>query len=306
MHVNPLLYIRTMDFICCCATVSLSLPAHPVEVMGLYFPNPVGLAAGFARDGTLVPSIACAGFGFVEIGTINADSEKGRDDELTGLRQTLPEVRRQPDLAGPVVARPLLGISVGSLRDPVDEHTVADIVKGMAGLWRYADYLIINLSRPGSAARAQATGCRPVRKLLEKIRQTHAVLARDSGYTVPLALKVAMPHHNGNSNVPEALVLARELGFDGVLAAFENWPDRNSVNQCIQGLTAAVHPLPLMAVGGIRSVEDARDTFKAGAALVQLFTVMAEQRPLQIRKMIMRLVAGLDAQQIKRAGGDCS
>ena len=282
-------YARAFSLVCRRAAVPLRLPSHPLEVMGLHFPNPVGLAAGFDRDGALFPGIACAGFGFVEIGTINADSEKDPDEELTAVARTLKQagVRSMP--ADQSVARPLLGISLGSMRDHPDERCAADILKGMAILWRHADYLVVNLSRPGSLARTLVTDNRELPGLLKKIKQAHTVLAANSGRKVPLIIKLAIDYRQENMALPDAMAAAGELGFDGVLAAFEKWPGRASVNQCVRELSAAISPLPLLAVGGIRSAEDARQTIEAGAALVQLFTTLAEEGPLHIRRMITRL-----------------
>jgi len=282
-------HARVFSLICRWTAVPLQLPSYPLEVMGLHFPNPVGLAAGFDRDGSLFPGIACAGFGFVEIGTINSDSEKDPDEELTAIARSLQQAGIRSLPADQSVARPLIGISMGSMRDQPDERSVADFLKGMAALWRHADYLVVNLSRPGSLARTMVTDNRELPGLLKEIKQAHTVLTVNSGRKVPLIIKLAIDYRQENIALPDAITVAGELGFDGVLAAFEKWPCRASVNQCVRELSATISPLSLIAVGGIRSAEDARQTIEAGAALVQLFTTLTEQGPLQTRRMITRL-----------------
>ncbi len=102
-----------------------SLPSHPINIMNLHFPNPVGLAAGFDRDGKLISSLNSAGFGFIEVGTINVNSEIEADDELDNIVQNLEHAKNQS------TNQAMLGVSLGSLRDDIDVHTVADYLKGM-------------------------------------------------------------------------------------------------------------------------------------------------------------------------------
>jgi len=274
--------------LCRVVSVQQSLPSCPVEVMRLHFPNPVGLAAGFDRDGRLVGYLAPAGFGFVEIGTINVNSEAAPNTELSDITHTLQKARIRSHSFGNSASRQLLGISLGSIRGTLDERTVADYLKGMDTLWEYADYLAINLSRPGSPGRTLQPDATALRFLLENIKQGYAALAARYRSRVPIIIKAAIDHQC-KETIPLSVHLARELGFDGVLAAFEHWPSRQNAIKCISDLSSLIQPLSLIVVGGIRTVDDIRQSLEAGADLVQLYTGFVKQGPLQTRRMISRL-----------------
>jgi dihydroorotate dehydrogenase len=259
-----------------------SLPSCPVKTMDLNFPNPVGLAAGFDRDGKLARDLVSTGFGFVEIGTINVNSEKDSDNELINIVRNLQRPGSQS------ADQPLLGISLGSLRDTLDEQTVADYLMGMKTLWQYSDYLVINLSRPGSSTRSAGSNKNAFSDLLEKIKQGHSDFVSRYGNRVPIIIKVAIDYQD-RETLPDTLTIARELGFDGVLAAFEHWPSRDDVIVSVHEISASIQPLPLIAVGGIQTVDDVCKILEAGASLVQLYHGLVLQGPLQIRRMISQL-----------------
>jgi dihydroorotate dehydrogenase len=275
--------------------IQQTLPLCPTEAMGLHFPNPVGLAAGYDRDGRRVGWLAPAGFGFVEIGTINVNSEAAANTGLAGIADTLQRARARGDAEGMSASRQLLGVSLGSVRDSLDDRMVADYLRGMEALWKYADYLVINLSRPGSPGRGSGSnGATAPRPVLEGIKRGHEALGAGNGGRVPIIVKVAIEAHHKRS-IPDTIVLARELGFDGVIAAFEHWTSRKDVIKCIREFSISVEPLSLIVVGGIRTMDDAWQSLEAGADLVQLFTVLVKRGPLQTRRMISRLIRQADS-----------
>jgi len=259
-----------------------SLPLCPVDTMNLHFPNPVGLAAGFDRDGKMISSLHEAGFGFIEIGTINVNSEVQSDDELENIIHNLDQSKNQSE------HRPLLGISLGSLRNTIDEHTVEDYLHGMEIFWHYSDYIVINLSRPGSSMRSETDNKAEIRVLLEKVIQGHTDLCNKQRNRVPILIKVAIDYEY-RKNLPETLKIANELGFDGLLLAFENWPSSVDVITTVGEISALTKQLPLIVVGGIKSAVDALQILNAGANLVQCYTLLAEQGPAEMKKMIRKL-----------------
>ena len=250
--------------------------------MNLHFPNPVGLAAGYDRDGKLINSLNSAGFGFIEVGTINVNSEIESDDELDHIAQNLVNSKNQP------INQALLGISLGSLRDEIDEHTVADYLQGMEIFWHYSDYIVINLSRPGSTLRSEANNNAELCNLLEKIKQGHTELCKKYNIHVPIIIKVAIEYENKNT-LPDTLVIANELKFDGLLIAFENWPSPVDIAATVREISALTNQLPLIVVGGIKTADDALQILNAGANLVQCYTFLVDQGPAEMKKMIRKL-----------------
>ncbi len=262
--------------------VTPPMPLHPVDVMDLHFPNPVGLAAGFDRDGKLASRLNTAGFGFIEIGTINVNSVCDSDDKLTN---TVRNLRRSNNQS---TNQALLGVSLGSLRNSIDEHTVNDYLQGMEIFWHYSDYIVINLSRPGSSVRSDINNKAELRTLLEKIKQGHTDLCEKHNNHVPVIIKVAIEYENRKA-LPETLIIANELKFDGLLIAFENWPSSVDVIATVCEISALTYQLPLIVVGGIKTADDALQILNAGANLVQCYTLLVDQGPVEMKKMIRKL-----------------
>jgi dihydroorotate dehydrogenase len=250
--------------------------------MNLHFPNPVGLAAGFDRDGKMINSLNAAGFGFIEIGTINVNSEVQSDDELENIVHNLDQSKNRS------THRPLIGISLGSLRNTIDEHTVEDYLRGMEIFWHYSDYIVINLSRPGSSMRSEIDNKAELRVLLEKIKQGHTELCNKQHNHVPIIIKVAIDY-DYRKNLPETLIIATDLEFDGLLIAFEHWPSSVDVITTIGEISVLTKQLPLIVVGGIKSADYALQILNAGANLVQCYTLLVDQGPTEIIKMIRKL-----------------
>ncbi|RKZ71097.1 MAG: hypothetical protein DRQ48_04655 [Gammaproteobacteria bacterium] len=254
--------------------------------MSLHFPNPVGLAAGFDRDGRMISSLNAAGFGFIEIGTINVDSEVQSDDELENIVHNLDQSKNQS------TPRPLIGISLGSMRNRIDTHTISDYLQGMEIFWHHSDYIVINLSRPGSSMRSETCNKAEIRVLLEKIKQRHTELCEKNSSHVPVVIKVAIEYDNRDSLL-EILSIAHGLGFNGLLIAFENWPSSGDVITTVRKISALTDQLPLIVVGGIKSADDVLQILDAGASLVQCYTLLVEQGPAGMKKMILSLASSV-------------
>jgi dihydroorotate dehydrogenase len=262
--------------------IALTLPSNPVNIMNLDFPNPVGLAAGFDRDGKLAYRLNTAGFGFIEIGTINIDSEIESDNDINNIIHDIEQSKNH------CTNQALLGVSIGSLRNSIDDHTVADYLYGMEKFWNHSDYIVINLSRPGSSMRSEIHKNAALRRLLEKIKQRHAELCNNYRNHVPIVVKVAIDYET-RKTLPETLTVAYELGFDGLLIAFENWPSSTDVKETVSWISTLTNKLPLIVVGGIKSENDVMQILNSGANLVQCYSLLVNQGPLQTRKMIAGL-----------------
>lgn len=259
-----------------------TLPLCPVSTMNLHFPNPVGLAAGYDRDGNMINNLNTAGFGFIEIGTVNVNSEVQSDDELEVIIRNLDQSKNQS------TNQALLGISLGSLRDTIDDHTIADYLLGMEKFWHHSDYIVINLSRPGSSMRSEGKKNTELRQLLVRIKQKYDELCEAHCTPVPLIIKVAIDYEN-RTNLPETLTLASKLKFDGLLIAFENWPSSADVITTVSAISVLTNKLPLIVVGGIKTEDDVLKILNAGAKLVQCYTLFVDYGAAEMKKMISKL-----------------
>jgi dihydroorotate dehydrogenase len=281
-------FAQTITFLFCkfyrLIPIKRSLPTSPVNVMGLSFANPVGLAAGFDRDGKLLPCSELIGCGFIEIGTINVDATKELDNEVITAIQNMNNAAKHEQSSN---QHPRWGINLGSLRNTLDEKTVADYNKGMDLFWHHADYLVINLSRPENDVRSLDPDMNSLDTFLTNIKHHHSTLTSYHGY-VPMLAKIAVDHVH-NDHISTLLLLIRDHDFDGVILAFENWPDLKSVSDYLHTLKVIIGSFTLIVVGGIRSTEDMQQLMAAGASLVQIYTSLVQQGPLKTRKMITKL-----------------
>lgn len=248
---------------------------RPVEVMGLRFASPLGIAAGFDRQGRLGRRAGALGFGCNEIGSL----------DLTAITHLPARV------LGPGTAR--LGLNLHL--DP--GISIAALRAGLARAWPLADYLMLNLISPASAPLLSA-GQRPwLRQLLAAARAEQQRL-NACGHRVPLAVKLrCLP-----GQVPLALAeLLLELGYDGLLAAhdpgppatrqrYRAWQDparqAQACAQIEQLRRLCGEQMALLSVGGIQSAEHLDARLAAGAELVQVHSVLLHAWPWQAQRRI--------------------
>ena len=260
-----------------------ALPELPVSVTGLDFPNPVGLGAGFDKDAALVGHLAPGGFGFVEIGTVRPLPEPGKSLGLqvvrANLERSLARRERTP--------RQVLGISLGRNRVPWSEGAFEDYTALMTGLWRFADYLVINLSSPWDRDRVTRAEPALVRELLERVADKARELREGSDRPVPVVVKLAVTATH--RDVPMVVRCTKEAGLQGIIAETDAAESQSEVCRRLQELADYLGALPLISVGGIASADDAWRRMENGAALVQVFRGVLRGGPFLAR----RIVAGL-------------
>ncbi|HEY0834302.1 MAG TPA: hypothetical protein VGE72_10385 [Azospirillum sp.] len=232
-------------------------PHMPVRAMGLHFPNPLGLAAGFDRSGSMVKALASAGFGFVEVGTVNP-----------GTAPTHPRVKGCP-----------VGVNIGSRRDGLDDAVVDDYAAALRAHWDQADYLAANLSSPFFRRDGDTAG---LDRLVGRLKREQAEQADATGRTVPLTLKL----HAGEEGtpLPAAVHAARAHGVDGLVLVSDS-PRR------LAAVTAALDPMPVISVGGVRSSWDVQERLAAGAALVQVYTAFVRGGARYPRRLLAAIGA---------------
>ncbi len=260
-----------------------SPPTGSINIMNLRFPSPVGLAAGFDRDGKLITALNPVGFGFIEIGTININSEMAPDDPVNPIIQNIKTARNNSS------NKALIGVSLGSKRDRIDKHTVNDYLQGMRLFWDYSDYIVVNLRGPANPALSVAPKNTGLGNLLGQIKSSSTALGKDQDHPVPVLIKTTITRERVNV-LPEALIRACELEFDGLLVAFENGSSTNDVIEVMHEISLLAPRLPLIIVGGIKTAQNAFEILNAGARLVQCYTLLAEQGPVYTKKMIQEAI----------------
>ncbi len=300
------------------------------RLWGLDFPNPVGLAAGFDKNGRHVPFWETLGFGFVEIGSVTAQPSRGNprprlfrlpDDEALVNRMGLNNegaVRVARRLRLLRHARPL-GVNIAKTHsaDVMGEKALEDFRASFARLAPLADYVALNISCPNTAEGKTFEEPEALEALLQTIAAERGKLTAPP----PVLLKLAPPLSTRfvlDSLVDETVALARQYGVDGFIAA-NTAPDRDGLATDAAriaevgrgGLSGA--PLearstrlveylygrtdgrvPIVGLGGVRSAETAYRKIRAGASLVQLYTGLVYGGPGLVRSIKTGLVALLD------------
>ena len=297
------------------------LPPFPksleTTVAGLTFPSPVGLAAGFDKDGEVPEQMLGLGFGFVEVGTLTPRAQSGNPKpRLFRLREDRAIINRLGfNNRGQVDAfkrlqrcsHGVIGVNIGANKDSADR--IADYVSGIGSMAQVARYLTVNISSPNTPGLRGLQDEGALEELLAAIRE-----ARPDGGP-PVFLKVAPDFGDGD---PERIVRAAvDHGIDALIVAnttLSRPPLRSRFAGEIGGLSgeplkalaldalrkfrsASGGEFPLIGVGGIASADDAWQRIRAGASLVQLYTAMVYEGP----GIAGRIALGL-AQRLERAG----
>jgi|TARA_Y100001951_G_scaffold92037_1_gene86524 dihydroorotate dehydrogenase len=290
------------------------VPAQPVEVMGLTFDNPVGLAAGLDKNAVAVDGMAAMGFGFLEVGTVTPRPQPGNPKpRLFRLPEQLAIINRfgfnnegvdamLERLAG-VRYQGVLGINIGKNAVTPVENAVDDYLYCLRKVYDRASYVTVNLSSPNTPGLRTLQYGETLKVLLGQIKQCQKVLAEERGRYVPIAIKIAPDMTAEEVALVGATLLAE--GMDAVIAT-NTTLDRSAVadspyaseagglsgapltdmsTEVIRLLAAELKgQMPIIGVGGIFSGADAADKIAAGASLVQLYSGFIYRGPELIRE----------------------
>ncbi len=295
------------------------LPSCPTEVMGLSFPNPVGLAAGMDKNGAHIDALAALGFGFIEIGTVTPRPQPGNPKpRLFRLRHAHAIINRMGFNNQGVDAlmrnvrqaryRGILGINIGKNAETPIAHAMDDYLACLSAVYARASYVAVNISSPNTRNLRDLQGAEALDGLLAGLKARQQELADMHGRYVPIAVKIA-PDLN-NEEISTISALLRRHRIDGVIAT-NTTVDRDRVEHLRHGQeegglsgkplrqksTAVIRQLytslqdevPIIGVGGILSANDAEEKIFAGAKLVQIYTGLIYRGPTIVSNCVRRL-----------------
>jgi len=302
----------------------LSLYTKPPQcqtrtVMGIQFPNPVGLAAGLDKNGMVIDGMAALGFGFIEVGTVTPRPQPGnpkprlfRVKEAQGIINRFGFNNLGVDHLIQNVEtakyRGVLGINIGKNFDTPNERAVDDYLICMRKVYSHASYITVNISSPNTKNLRQLQEKEALDGLLGTLKHEQKVLADAHGRYVPIALKIA-PDLDAQQII-EIADLLKKHAFDGVIATnttldrepvkglphaeetggLSGAPVRQKSTLVIQQLSKQLAgELPIIGVGGILSGEDAAEKIAAGASLVQLYSGLIYRGPSLIHEVCRKL-----------------
>lgn len=289
------------------------------QVMGLSFPNPVGLAAGLDKNGAVIDGMAALGFGFIEVGTITPRAQPGnpkprmfRVNEAEGIINRFGFNNLGFDnLIQNVQAAKyhgILGINIGKNFDTPNERAVEDYLICMRKVYAHASYITVNISSPNTKNLRQLQEKDALDALLAILKAEQKVLADKHGKYVPIALKIAPDLDE--TQIIEIADLLKVHQFDGVIATnttlardmvlglpnasetggLSGAPVREKSTLVISQLSKQLAgELPIIGVGGILSGADAAEKISAGASLVQIYSGLIYRGPSLVRDICKTL-----------------
>ncbi len=301
------------------AFMTARAPLAPTRVMGIDFPNPVGLAAGLDKNGDYLEALATLGFGFIELGTVTPRPQPGNPKPRLfripqaqalinrmgfnnkGVDYLLRQVRHSR-------FRGVLGINIGKNFDTPLEKAAADYVLCLEQVYPYAHYVTVNISSPNTPGLRELQYGDTLNRLLARLKAEQRRLAKEQGRYVPLAVKIAPDLDATAIDLIGRTLL--EQGIDAVIATNTTFSRQGvmglphaeeagglsgrplqalatDVVRCLRETLAG--KLPIIAVGGILSGVDARAKLAAGASLVQLYTGLIYRGPGLIREVAATL-----------------
>jgi dihydroorotate dehydrogenase len=290
----------------------------PRTVMGITFPNPVGLAAGLDKDGAYIDGLAALGFGSIEIGTVTPRAQPGNPrPRMFRLPAAQGIINRMGFNNGGVDAfvanvqasrfyqekQGILGLNIGKNADTPIERAADDYLACLRKVYPYASYVTVNISSPNTKNLRQLQGASELDALLAELKGEQSRLADKHGRYVPLALKIA-PDVDADQirNIGAALI---RHGIDGVIATnttlnrrdvegmkhasqqggLSGAPVFDLSNIVIRALKQEVgDAVPIIGVGGILRGQDAKAKIAAGAQLVQLYSGLIYRGPALVRE----------------------
>ena len=290
------------------------------RLMGLSFPNPVGLAAGFDKNGAHIRGLACLGFGFIEVGTVTPVSQAGNprprlfrlpadralinrmgfnNEGLDALAGRLQRLRQQGVPQGLII-----GGNIGKNKNTPNDQAGADYQRCFETLFPYVDYFVVNVSSPNTPGLRELQEKEPLTQLLKSLQQ----LNRAKPKPKPILLKIAPDLTD--SQIDDIADIVRSTGLDGLIATnttisraglqtpetvinsigaggLSGTPVQQRATDVIRYLRAQLGPDPvIIGVGGIDSAAAAQEKLEAGANLVQLYSGLVYEGPGLVRKIL--------------------
>jgi dihydroorotate dehydrogenase len=292
------------------------LPDDPVQVMGIGFPNPVGLAAGLDKNGECIDGLAALGFGFIELGTVTPRPQPGnarpRLFRLTRAQALINRLGFNNEGVEALVARvraratrpaPILGINLGKNADTPIERAGDDYAAGLCAVYPYARYVTINISSPNTRDLRSLQREDQLDSLLARLAAERERLADRTGRRVPIAVKIAPDLADDDLKRIADALLAH--GLDAVIATnttvqrgeVAGLPDAQQTGglsgrplferstQVVRALARHLRgALPIIGVGGIFCGADAVEKLRSGASLVQVYTGLVYLGPCLVEE----------------------
>ncbi len=287
-------------------------------IWGIEFKNPVGLAAGFDKDAKYIQELDMLGFGFIEIGTLTPKPQEGnpkprlfrlpKDEALInrmgfnngGVDPAAQRLKSKPKNI-------IIGGNIGKNKTTPNEQADQDYIYCFEALYDVVDYFTVNVSSPNTPNLRALQDKEPLEKLLNSLM----TLNHQKGEPKPILLKIA-PDLN-EAQLDDIIAIVKNTGIQGIVATnttisrdefqtdadtvasigaggLSGKPVKNQATKVIQYLsTHSNHSIPIIAVGGIQTADDAQEKLNAGACLVQVYTGFIYEGPQIVKNICNKI-----------------
>lgn len=296
-------------------------PSLETEVCGLHLDNPVGLAAGFDKNGALLDSLLGLGFGAVEMGTVTPRAQVGNPrPRLFRLPESLGLINRMgfnnagvEALAGRLRAARrnpgAVGVNLGKQKETPLADAAQDYIHCLGKVYDFAGYAVINISSPNTPGLRELQGHAYLANLMQRLVAERDTLAEKKGRRVPLLFKIAPDLDD--EELAEVVTCSTEQAIDGLIATntttarpgidterysesggLSGAPLQESALRCVSEIyRLSGGKLPIFGVGGISTGADAYSFIRAGASFVQIYSGLIYEGPLAVKRIKQSLVA---------------
>lgn len=286
--------------------------SKPVQVMGLELKHPVGLAAGFDKDGRYLDALGKLGFAFIELGTVTPRPQDGNPKpRIFRLPKERAIINRMGFNNAGVDAlvnnikkttyRGVIGVSIGPNKSTPADEIWNDYQYCLERVYRYADYIAVNISSPNTPGLRDLHDITRFSSLMGKLREEQIVLAEKTGHYAPIVVKLS-PDESDESLVKMAEQLVKS-GLDGMIltnttvshkgetGGLSGRPLAARAKQCLEVVKNVVgDEVALIASGGIDSPEEAKARMASGASLIQVYSGLIYEGPALIPKLVHSLM----------------
>ena len=320
-HGVTLSSLNTLNSLGLAALAARKAVSCPRRIMGIEFPNPVGLAAGLDKNGDHLDGLAALGFGFLEIGTVTPRAQPGNPRPRmfrlpaahavinrlgfnnAGVDYLVEQVKRAR-------YRGVLGINIGKNFDTPLARAADDYLTCLRQVYALASYVTVNISSPNTKNLRELQHSDGLVPLLAALKREQQRLADTHGKYVPLAVKIApdldadeiaaiarlLIEHRIDAVIATNTTLARDavagLAHAGETGGLSGAPLTAMAREVVRTFARALDSaLPIIGVGGIMRAADAAAMVEAGASLVQLYTGLIYRGPALVREVATALCA---------------
>src|SRR5690554_70339 len=282
------------------------------DLFGIRFKNPVGLAAGFDKNGLLFNELEYCGFGFIEVGTVTPKPQEGnpkkrlfrlmKDEAIInrmgfnneGVEELVKRLKKRN-------TQLIIGGNIGKNKDTPNENAVDDYILCFNALYQHVDYFVVNVSSPNIPNLRELQDKEPLTHLLNALKE----LNKTKEIQRPILLKIAPDL--SNEQLDDIIDIVASTKIEGIIATNTTIHREDLITENVNEIGAggvSGKPLtqrstevirylheksngafPIIGVGGIHSAQDALDKIKAGASLVQIYTGFIYEGPKLIRKI---------------------